>query len=128
YYYFLDSSYVPKVFGTSDYRKTFLASVSESQMDLRCLRPGESGFFDIDDNTDNPTTSTTGLSTANEDSEAMEDVILSRATTSAVDDVVDNMKHPSVNRATEAEVAANVEAMEKMGFGTYAGIKLNFTK
>ena len=95
---------------------------------MRCLRPSESGFFDIDDNTDNPTTSTTGLSIANKDSEAIEDVILSRATISAVDDVVNNIKHLSVNRAIEAKVAVNVEAIEKIGFRTYAGIKLNFTK
>ena len=58
----------------------------------------------------------------------MEDVILSRATTSTVDDVVNNMEHVSVSKAIEAKVAVNVEAMEKMGFRTYAGMKLNFIK
>ena len=95
---------------------------------MRYLRPSESSFFDIDDNIDNPTTSTTGLSIANKDSKAIEDVILSRATISIVDDVVNNIKHLLVNRAIEAKIAANVEVIEKIGFRTYTGIKLNFTK
>ena len=95
---------------------------------MRYLRPSKSSFFDIDDNIDNPTTSTTGLSIANKDSEAIEDVILSRATISIIDNVVNNIKHLSVNRAIEAKVAVNVEAIEKRGFRTYTGIKLNFTK
>ena len=95
---------------------------------MRYLRPSKSSFFNIDDNTDNPTTSTTGLSIANEDSEAIEDVILNRAIISVVDNVVNNIKHLSVNRAIEAKVAANVEVIEKIGFRTYTGIKLNFTK
>ena len=95
---------------------------------MRYLRPSKSSFFDIDDNIDNSTTSTTGLSIANEDSEVIEDVILSRAIISIVDDVVNNIKHLSVNRAIEAKVAVNVEVIEKIGFRTYTGIKLNFTK
>ena len=95
---------------------------------MRYLRPSKSSFFDIDDNIDNPTTSTTSLSIANEDSEAIEDVILSRAIISIVDNIVNNIKYLLVNRAIEAKVAANVEVIEKIGFRTYTRIKLNFTK
>ena len=95
---------------------------------MRCLRPSKSSFFDINDNIDNPITSTTGLSIANKDSEVIEDVILSRAIISIIDNIVNNIKYLSVNRAIEAKVAINIEVIEKLGFRTYTKIKLNFTK
>ena len=95
---------------------------------MRYLRPSKSSFFDIDDNINNPTTSTTGLSIANKDSEVIEDIILSRATISIIDDIVNNIKYLLVNRAIEAKVAVNIEVIEKIEFRTYTRIKLNFTK
>ena len=95
---------------------------------MRYLRPSKSSFFNIKNNIDNPITNITYLSIANKDSEVIEDVILSRAIISTIDDVVNNIKHLLVNRAIEAKVAANVEVIEKIGFRTYTRIKLNFTK
>ena len=95
---------------------------------MRYLRLSESSFFNININIDNPITSTTYLSIANKDSEVIEDVILSRAIISIIDNIVNNIKYILVNRAIKAKVAVNIEVIEKIGFRTYTKIKLNFTK